>query len=498
MKKLIALQLLLLATVEAHGAEFGSLNAGTYRVLVNGIQRETVQSADGVVSLTLPGGSLFIGLRSESEEPQLPTEDTESPAFEDHDQEVFLASFDETTQTNRFTLLDRQGLQVVGPVAVLEGANTEGKVMSTDLDGDGLLEVLAAGYVPDEGVVLEYWTGDGNQIVRVNVFDVTFDAENHLVSIDLDGEPGHEAMLIGRDTTGAYQVKTYDAMGAPLNHFVAFAGEYDRIDSILAANVRGEGREEAVVLARTPRDTMEMKVLDGGTVVSSAPLFGSGFVGRAALFPIDLDGDGDSEIGAARKSARSDSHRLTVSDWNGDLLLKASVLSGKYDEEVVFCAADVDGDGREEVAAVGRLEETGANILEILDDNGDLLGSREVLAPSFNGTLTALCAELNGGLEEEIVVGGKDSYTGLVAYQVVGPTCEILSGGSFFAAGVDFQAALFPSDIDMDGDQDLLAVGEYADGRYGLEMRDGSSGMLRFTADLWETPMELAEGELLK
>jgi hypothetical protein len=63
---------------------------------------------------------------------------------------------------------------------------------------------------------------------------------------------------------------------------------------------------------------------------------------------------------------------------------------------------------------------------------------------------------------------------------------------------VDFQAALFPSDIDMDGDQDLLAVGEYADGRYGLEMRDGSSGMLRFTADLWETPMELAEGELLK
>lgn len=497
MKKPIVLLVLVLAVGEAKCAEFGSLNSGTYRVMVNGIERETVQSSDGVVSLSLPGGSLFIGLTSGTEEPQLPNEDPGTPVFEDHDQEVFLSSFDEITQTNRFTLLDRQGLQVVGPIAVLEGANSEGKVLSTDLDGDGLLEVLAAGYIPGEGVVLEYWTGDGNQIVRIDVFDASFDTENHLLSIDLDGEPGQEAMLIGRDSSGAYHVQTYDSMGAPLGQFVAFAGEYEGIDSILAADVRGRGRQEAVVLARTLNDTMEMKVIDGGTVIASAPLFGSGFVGQAALFPVDLDGDGVSEIGAARKSVRTGAHRLSVSDWNGDLLLKSNVLSGKYEEKVVFCAADMDADGREEITAVGRLEETGANILEILDDNGELLGTREVLAPSFNGTLTALCAELNAEVGAEIVVGGKDSKSGIVAYQVVGRSGEVLSGGSFFESGVDFEAALFPSDIDMDGDQDLLAVGEYSDGRYGLEMREGSTGLIRFTAELWETPMELAEGELI-
>jgi hypothetical protein len=75
-------------------------------------------------------------------------------------------------------------------VVVLEGASTEGKVLSTDLDGDGMLEVLAAGFIPEQGVVLEYLTGDGNLILQINVFETSFNTENHLVSINLTGRLG--------------------------------------------------------------------------------------------------------------------------------------------------------------------------------------------------------------------------------------------------------------------------------------------------------------------
>jgi hypothetical protein len=111
MKKIIVVQLLLLVAVAARGAEFGSLDSGTYRVMVNGAERRTVETSDGVVSLSLPGGSQLIGLSAETQEGPLPLAESDVPSLSDYDQEVFLSSFDENTLTNRFSLLDRQGLK---------------------------------------------------------------------------------------------------------------------------------------------------------------------------------------------------------------------------------------------------------------------------------------------------------------------------------------------------------------------------------------------------
>ncbi len=493
---------ILLFSLPAGASQFVNLQPGaTYLVLVDGQNQSTQVATEGLVTVSLPQGGHTVALQlveatptpteSETETPM----ETPSPTPTAQGQEVIVGTFDQITGKNRFEVIDGTGMSLTGAVEILQGVSTEGQIKTADLNGDGQLEVLAAGYNASKGVVLEYWSGDGSLLKSLTVFPTGFSEENFLLTGSVDGDETEEVMLVGRDEIGAYHMVTVDFYGARKGDTQILQTGYSRIDDLMTVDTTGTGTCGLALLARNENNAIELNVIKDHTVSTSVLIFGNGYTGDASTFSLDIDGDGVQEIGAVCRNALSDSFRLLVLSGNGQVIMKRNLFPGKFESHATFSAADVDGDGRDEIIAVGRMIGTGSHVIQVIDDDGSQLMARSVLDPSFNSKDSSVMADVNGDGHLDIVVAGKDSVSGTAAYQV------LAKDGSLMGGGVVFDSPAYPvlasSDVDLDGEEEILIMGEFDNGAYGLEMRKGAEGEVRFSTTFSSVPSYFNAGNLM-
>ena len=489
----------LLLTIPAQGAQFAGLVPGeTYRVSLDGFEIGNQTATDGTLAVELPAGMHLLALVPSGQNLDPDPDSDPDPNADPSGLELFVAGYDDLAGSNRFEVLDRTGKSLTGTVRVLQDVSREADLAAADLNGDGTLEVVAAGYHETMGVVVEYWNGQGQKLHRIDgVFSTGFDAENWLLTGNLDGQPGNETILLGRDPEGAYQVKAYDFSGTGVADYQALETGFSGIESLFAADVDGDGAEEVVVFAKKTDGVIALSVLGMNSVKSSALVFGSDYTGATTAFALDVNGDGTSEIAALRKSGRSQSFRMLVLSGDGTILMKKNLLRGKFEDNAAFAAADLDGDGYDEITALGRLAETGENVIQVLDHDGKQILASAVLNPSCNGCTSNLFADVDGDGDKEIVVGGKDSLSGTVVYQVLDAEGALLSQGKAFETGSACDPALRSADLDEDGTDDLLVLCRNIEGRVGLEVREPLADALQASASLSLVPHWFETGNMI-
>ncbi len=500
MKNCIAF--LLLVSLPAGASQFANLQPGaTYLVLIDGQSQSTQTALGGVVTVSLPTGGHTIALQQvESiptpiETPSPTSLETASPTPKLDGHEVIVASYDEGTHRNRFEVIDGTGMSLTGVVEILQGVGSEAQIKTADLNGDGQLEVLAAGYDASRGVVLEYWSGKGTLLNAVTVFPIDFTDENFLLTGSVDGDETEEVMVVGRDGRGAYHMVTVDFQGARKGDTQILSPGYTRIDDLMAIDTTGTGVSDLALLARNMNNAIELNVIKDHTVTSSVLIFGNGYTGDASIFSLDVDGDGIKEIGAVCRNALSDSFRLLVLSGNGQVIMKRNLFPGKFESHATFRAADIDGDGRDEITAIGRMVGTGSHVIQVIDDDGRQLMARSVLDPSFTSEDSSVMADVNGDGQLDFVVAGKDSVSGTAAYQVFTRDGSLIGGGVVFDSPAN--PVLASSDVDMDGVEEILIMGEFENGAYGLELRKGAEGEVRFSTTFSSVPSYFDAGNLM-
>ena len=475
------------------------MNGQTYSISVDGTEIGTQVAQDNAVSVDLPRGMHLIavsptGSVEPTPEPSITPVPTPDPA---DGVELFLAGFDEISASNRFQVLDRSGTSLTGIVPLLESINAPAHIVAADLDDNNTLEVLAAGYHETEGVLLETRSGNGTLMNSISVFPASFATENYLLAGNIDGLPGQDAIVVGRDPSGTYQIKAFDSKGTTVADYEALQTGTTSIDTLFTADVDGDNADEVVVLARDDEGLVSLVVLGANEVETSTLVFGKGYSGLTTAFELDIDGDGIREIAAVRKNSRTRSYRLLVVDGHGSLLMKKNLLGGKFDPNATFAAGDVDGDGADEITAIGRLTESGENVVQMIDNDGSQIFASEVLDPALNGAPTSVFADVNSNGGFELVIGGQDSLLGNATYEIVAADGSLLASWNAFVDGTSCDPEIFSADLDGDGDEDILVLGHCANGNYGLELRDGTSGDLQFATSLESLPSTLSTGNLL-
>lgn len=498
--KSYVLILSLILTLPAYSAQFSALVEGqTYSLSLDGSEIGTQVAQNRSVSVDLPRGMHLIALSvagsvEPTPEPSVTPEPTPEP---DDGTELFLAGFDEVSGTNRFQVLDGAGNSLTGIVPLLESVDAPAHIAAADLDENGTLEVLAAGYHETDGVLLEVRSGSGAVINQIQVFPASFATENYLLAGNIDGFPGKDAILVGRDASGAYQVKAYGSDGTTVSEYEALETGYASLDTLFAADVDGDNADEVIVLARDADGLVDLVVLGSDSAETSTLVFGKGYTGLTTAFEVDIDGDGTQEIAVVRKNSRTRSYRLQVIDGHGSLVMKKNLLRGKFDLEATFSGADVDGDGADEITAMGRLTESGENVVQLVDNDGSQIFASEVLDPALNGAPTSAFANVDGAGGFELVVGGQDSLLGNATYEIVAADGSLLVSWNAFVDGTSCDPEIFSADLDADGDDDLLLLGQCVDRGFGLELRDGNSGALQFATNLDSLPTTLSTGNLI-
>lgn len=529
---------LLFLALPAGASQFTNLQSGAiYLVMLDGQTQSTQTATDGVVAVDLPEGGHTVALQLVETAPTMtptptitqtatatptatntatasptatntatatatPTATNTTPPptptptrTKKPGRQVIVGGYDNTMRSNRFEVMDNEGMSLTGTIQVLSEITNEGRIETADLDGDEQLEVLASGYSATKGVVLEYWSGEGTLLNSMNIFSNDFATENYLLTGSTDGDASQEIMMVGRDGQGAYHMVVTDYQGIRKSDAQILQTGYSQIDDLMTVDTTGTGVADLAVLARKDNNTVELNVVKDQTVTTSVLLFGNGYTGAASTFSLDIDGDGSEEIGAVCRNALSDSFRLLVLSGDGQVILKRNLFPGKFESEATFSAADVDADGKDEIMAVGRMIGTGSHVIQVIDDDGSQLLARSVLDPSFNSKGSSVLADVNGDGKMEFIVAGKDGVSGVAAYQILENDGSLVGGGVVFDTPAN--PALASSDVDLDGDDEILIMGEFENGAYGLELRQGTDGEVTFSTTFSSAPNYFTAGNLM-
>ncbi len=243
-------------------------------------------------------------------------------------------------------------------------------------------------------------------------------------------------------------VRVFDSGGrAVRTGFFVTAERFSQQATLLTRVTDGENRE--VFAAEGPR----IRVFSDGYKQTAvfAP-FGDNFKGTLSLAVGDLRGDGSGRLAVA--GADAGGGVVKIFDLTGRLEREFRAFGEGYKGGASLAAADLDGDGKAEIA-VGAGPGGGPHV-RIFRGDGSLYSSGFfAFEPKFRGGVTVAAGDVNGDGKAEIAVGAGPGG---------GPHVRIFNAkgklvGQFFAYDQSNRGGVTVgiADIARDGKQDILA-----------------------------------------
>ncbi len=228
--------------------------------------------------------------------------------------------------------------------------------------------------------------------------------------------------------------------------------------SVAVGDFNGDGRPDlAIALYGAPFQGNNgglAILLANGDGTFRAPVSYSAGVGPSSVEAADLDGDGRLDLAvASRGGPQNTVGRVGILLGNADGTFRAATLIAAGDSPERVLAVDLDGDSRLDLA----VSNAGANAVSILLATGGGQFRAPVAIPLGTRTDFLAAGDLNGDSRPDLVVGLPNAGA-LVAL--------INRGAGAFQAGDRFLGGLRPeslslADLDGDGDLDILVAPQF-------------------------------------
>jgi len=252
---------------------------------------------------------------------------------------------------------------------------------------------------------------------------------------------------------------------------------------LVAADLNGDGKIDLAV-ASAGSDTVSVLLNEGNGTFPAQVDYPTGPV-PVSIAAVDLNGDGKPDLAVACSSVLPSyvgtGVSVLINHGDGTFAAKVDYPTGGGGSAVSVTAADLNGDGKPDLAALTSGSADVGNTVTVMLNNGDGTLATPVDYPSEEGPLSIAVADLNG-----------DGKPDLAVVNDFGSNVSVLlnHGDGTFAAKVDYVTAYAPdsvavADMNGDGKPDLVVANAYGTMTVLLGNGDGTfAAMLGYASGL--------------
>jgi len=228
--------------------------------------------------------------------------------------------------------------------------------------------------------------------------------------------------------------------------------EADGAHAVVAADMDGDGDIDAVSASSYLNHKLAWhENLEGTGRLWVERVISTDATGVRSIVAVDLDGDGDRDVLAGLASVDEIAWFENL-DGNGTFGLQRTI-STTVDFVLSVSAADVDGDGDTDVLSASPYDHK-IGWFENVDGTG-IFGPEQAISTTAYGARSVFAADVDGD-------GDTDVVAGLISYDQVAWYENTDGEGSFgpvrvISTEADSPSSVFATDVDGDGDRDVLS-----------------------------------------
>ncbi len=395
----------------------------------------------------------------------------------DSDLDLMMTGMTDNNRISKLYLNDGQGNFTEMENTPFEGVS-EGAVAFNDIDGDGDQDVLITGEKmlnADFISKLYLNDGQGNFIEMQNTpfEDLT---KGSIAFVDVDGDNDADIMITGdRGILDNYTSKLFFNDGT--GNFNQAGIPIDPLSnaSVAFVDVNGDTYQDLFITGSVINNSTS-KLFINDQKHNFVEKLDAPFenIGSGAVAHADVDGDNDQDILISGSSSNGFITKLYNNDGQGNFTESTNnTFQGFFNASIVF--VDVDGDNDSDIVIAGE-----GNFLFEADSKlytNDGQGNFTEKPNTSFGRLrygAIACSDIDGDGDQDLLVTGKDNSNLSESYLYIND-----GQGNFTPIfeneliGISNSAIAF-ADVDGDGDEDLLLTGSNFDGDFSiLYLNDG-------------------------
>ncbi len=272
-----------------------------------------------------------------------------------------------------------KSLKLINEVVVFD-KNVKGfDFVVEDLDGDGVVEIIAGGGNGYQGL-LKIIDFSGKSINAWLPFGASFKGGLSIAVGDLDND-GKKEIVVSPKGDSRPLVKIYSFNGRLQKEFLAYNNDFSGGVNVAVGDVNGDKMSE-IVTAPSSKLMPKIKVFNKeGKELTNFLAYATKFTGGVNISVADLDNDGVLDIlcGAGKTGAP----HVVGYRFDGTRLLSFFAYDARFTGGVNVFAGDWDGDGRTDILTIA--SKGGGPHLRIFNFSGKFMKDSFLFDKSFRG-----------------------------------------------------------------------------------------------------------------
>ncbi|MDP8240375.1 MAG: choice-of-anchor D domain-containing protein, partial [Candidatus Hatepunaea meridiana] len=319
-------------------------------------------------------------------------------------------------------------------------------VYATDVDGDGNVDVLGVSYYADD---ITWWKNDGSENFTEHIIEGDFDGAVSVYATDVDGDDDID--VLGTAYL-ADDITWWENDGNENFTEHTIKGDFNDAWAVYATDVDSDGDIDVLGSAKNSHNITWWEN-DGSENFTEHTINGN-YGGASSVYATDVDGDGDIDVLGAASGADD----ITWWENDGSENFTEHTIDGDFDGAYSVSAIDVDGDGDIDVLGAA----SSADDITWWENDGNENFTEHTIDGDFDGARSVYATDVNGDGDID-VLGAAGNPDDITWWENDGTPANGGWTEHTIAGDFDLANSVYATDVDGDGDVDVLGTAYNAD-----------------------------------